>query len=100
MQKTADGLEDLGNRLEGWLTDIENKVSGGNGRPDTMLPPFDNFNRIASRLNDTESKLMEKISRTESLVKSEANNLKDVTNAQTGTTQALLTEVNAIESRR
>ncbi|XP_017882230.1 paramyosin isoform X2 [Ceratina calcarata] len=99
MQKTADSLEDLGNRLEGWLTDIENKVSGGNGRPDTMLPPFDNFNRIASRLNDTELKLMEKMSRTESLVKSEASDLKEVTNAQTGTTQALLTEIQDIGTR-
>ncbi|CAK9823880.1 hypothetical protein ANTRET_LOCUS2134 [Anthophora retusa] len=58
MQKTVDTLEDLENRLEGWITDIE-----------------------------------------KSLLKSEAIKLKEATNVQSGTTQALLTEIQDIGSR-
>lgn len=93
MQKTLDSLEDLESRLEGWLTDIENKVSEVNNRPDTTLPPLNNHGHIISKLNDTELVLMERISKTESFLKSEAIKLKEVTNVQSGTIQALLTEV-------
>lgn len=96
MQKTVDSLEDLENRLESWLTDIENKVSEINSRSDTTLPSFDNPSRIISKLNDTELVLIDRISKTESLLKSEAIKLKETTNVQSGTTQALLTEVNNI----
>lgn len=96
MQKTVDSLEDLENRLEGWLTDIENKVSEINSRSDTTLPSFDNLSRIISKLNDTELILINRISKTESLLKSEAIKLKETMNVQSGTTQALLTEVNNI----
>lgn len=96
MQKTVDSLEDLESRLEGWLTDIENKVSEVNNRPDTTLPPLDNHAHIISKLNNTELLLMERISKTESLLKSEAIKLKEATDVQSGTTQALLTEVNSM----
>ncbi|XP_043513208.1 paramyosin isoform X4 [Frieseomelitta varia] len=99
MQKTLDSLEDLESRLEGWLTDIENKVSEVNNRPDTTLPPLNNHGHIISKLNDTELVLMERISKTESFLKSEAIKLKEVTNVQSGTIQALLTEIQDIGTR-
>ncbi|XP_050594423.1 centromere-associated protein E isoform X1 [Bombus affinis] len=99
MQKTVDSLEDLESRLEGWLTDIENKVSEVNNRPDTTLPPLDNHAHIISKLNNTELLLMERISKTELLLKSEAIKLKEATDVQSGTTQALLTEIQDIGTR-
>ncbi|OAD57557.1 hypothetical protein WN48_01735 [Eufriesea mexicana] len=99
MQKTVDSLENLENRLVGWLTDIENKVSEVNSRSDTTLPSFDNSFHIISKLNDSELMLMERISKTESLLKSEAIELKKATNFQSGTIQALLTEIQDIGSR-
>ncbi|KAK1132155.1 hypothetical protein K0M31_016283 [Melipona bicolor] len=99
MQKTLDSLEDLESRLEGWLTDIENKVSEVNNRPDTTLPPLNNHGHIISKLNDTELVLMERISKTESFLKSEAIKLKEITNVQSGTIQALLTEIQDIGTR-
>ncbi|KOC63964.1 hypothetical protein WH47_01279 [Habropoda laboriosa] len=99
MQKTVDTLEDLENRLEGWFTDIENKVSEVNTRADVTLPPVDSISPVVSKLSDVESTLIERISKTESLLKSEAIKLKEVSNIQSGTTQALLTEIQDIGSR-
>ncbi|CAK9823881.1 hypothetical protein ANTRET_LOCUS2134 [Anthophora retusa] len=99
MQKTVDTLEDLENRLEGWITDIESKVSEINTRADVTLPPVDSISPVVSKLSDTESVLIERISKTESLLKSEAIKLKEATNVQSGTTQALLTEIQDIGSR-
>lgn len=94
MQKTVDTLEDLESRLEGWLTDIENKVSEVNTRSDIAIPPVDNISLVFSKLNDTESLLMERISKAESVLKSETVELKETTSVQSRTTQALLGEVN------
>ncbi|XP_015431380.1 PREDICTED: centromere-associated protein E [Dufourea novaeangliae] len=99
MQKTVDTLEDLESRLEGWLTHIEIKVSEVNARPDVTPPPVDNVSLVFSKLNNTESLLMERISKAESILKSEATKLKDISNVQTGTTQALLTEIQDVNSR-
>ncbi|XP_078039836.1 uncharacterized protein LOC144471556 [Augochlora pura] len=99
MQKTVDTLEDLESRLEGWLTDIENKVSEVNTRPIVTPPSIDNVSLVVSKLNNTESLLMERISKAESILKSEAMKLKDISDVQTGTTQALLTEIQDINSR-
>ncbi|XP_076281913.1 uncharacterized protein LOC143209730 [Lasioglossum baleicum] len=99
MQKTVDTLEDLESRLEGWLTDIETKVSKVNARPVVTPPPVDNVSLVISKLNNTESVLMERISKAESILQSEAMKLKDIPNVQTGTTQALLTEIQDINSR-
>lgn len=93
MQKTVDTLEDLESRLEGWITDIENKISEGNSKSDTMLPPVENVSIVFSKLNDTESLLMKKMSHVESALKSEAVKLKETATVQAGTTQILLTEV-------
>ncbi|XP_076661505.1 uncharacterized protein LOC143365317 isoform X2 [Halictus rubicundus] len=99
MQKTVDTLEDLESRLEGWLTDIETKVSEVNARPVATPPPVDNVSLVFSKLNNTESVLMERISKAELILKSEAMKLKDISNVQTGTTQALLTEIQDVNSR-
>lgn len=99
MQKTVDTLEDLESRLEGWLTDIENKVSEVNTRSDIAIPPVDNISLVFSKLNDTESLLMERISKAESVLKSETVELKETTSVQSRTTQALLGEILDIGSR-
>nr|XP_012149178.1 PREDICTED: centromere-associated protein E isoform X2 [Megachile rotundata] len=99
MQKTVDALEDLESRLEGWFSDIESKISEANASPTTTSPPTENTSLIVSKLNDTESLLIDKISKTESLLKSEAIKLKEVTNVQSGTIQALLTEIQDVGSR-
>ena len=99
MQKTVDTLEDLESRLEGWLTDIENKVSEVNNRPDVPSPPAENVSLIFSKLNDTELLLMERISKAESALKTEAIKLKETATVQSGTIQALLAEIQDIGSR-
>ncbi|XP_054015103.1 cytotardin isoform X2 [Hylaeus anthracinus] len=99
MQKTVDALEDLESRLEGWLTDIENKVSEVNARSDTAVPSIGTVSPIVAQLNKTESMLMDRISKAESTFKSEAVKLKETANAQTGVTKALLTEIQDAGSR-
>lgn len=58
-----------------------------------MLPPVENVSIVFSKLNDTESLLMKKMSHVESALKSEAVKLKETATVQAGTTQILLTEV-------
>ncbi|XP_076663281.1 uncharacterized protein LOC143366259 isoform X2 [Andrena cerasifolii] len=99
MQKTVDTLEDLESRLEGWLTDIENKVSEVNNRPDVLSPLAENVSLIFSKLNDTELLLMDRISKAEAALKTEAIKLKETTTVQSGTIQALLAEIQDIGSR-
>ncbi|XP_076753036.1 uncharacterized protein LOC143424686 isoform X1 [Xylocopa sonorina] len=98
MQKTADSLEDLENRLDGWFADVENKLSASNSQAD-ILPRFDHLAHMISKLNDTELMLMEKISKTESLLKSETSKLKEITYVQSGTAQSLLGEIQDIGTR-
>lgn len=100
MQKTVDTLEDLESRLEGWLTDIENKVSEVNNRPDVPSPHAENVSLIFSKLNDTELLLMDKISKAESALKTEAIKLKETATVQSGTIQALLAEVSNLYIHR
>lgn len=94
MQKTVDTIEDFESRLEGWVTDIENKISEVNTRPDTTLPAVDTHSFVVSKLNDTELALMNRISVAESVLTSEATKLKEATLVQTGASQALMTKVN------
>lgn len=61
MQKTVDGLEDLENRLESWLTDIENKVTEANNRAEGASPTQGGFVDILGKLNKTENTLVEEI---------------------------------------
>ncbi|KAL6424935.1 hypothetical protein ACFW04_010068 [Cataglyphis niger] len=61
MQKTMDSLEDLENRLEGWFTDIENKVAEINSRSETTSN--NNFTDILNKLNNIENNSIEGIAR-------------------------------------
>lgn len=58
-----DSLEDLESRLEGWLTDIENKVAEINSRPETTSTLNDNFTNILDKLNKIENNSMEGIAK-------------------------------------
>ncbi|XP_076247524.1 uncharacterized protein LOC143187298 [Calliopsis andreniformis] len=99
IQKTADSLEDLENRLEGWLTDIEGKISEGSARSDTRLPAIENISAILSKLNSTESLLTDRISKVESALTSETTKLKESASLHTGRSQALLAEIQNVDSR-
>lgn len=62
MQKTVDSLEDLENRLEGWLTNIETKVAEINDRAEATsangtLPD------VLNKLSGMEGNLMEEVAR-------------------------------------
>ncbi|XP_050461287.1 centromere-associated protein E isoform X1 [Cataglyphis hispanica] len=61
MQKTMDSLEDLESRLEGWFTDIENKVAEINSRSETTSN--NNFTDILNKLNNIENNSIEGIAR-------------------------------------
>lgn len=63
MQKTMDSLEDLESRLEGWFTDIENKVAEINNRPETTSTLNDNFTDILNKLNKIENNSIEGIAK-------------------------------------
>ncbi|XP_011261945.1 centromere-associated protein E isoform X2 [Camponotus floridanus] len=63
MQKTTDSLEDLESRLEGWLTDIENKVAEINSRPEITPISNDNFTDILNKLNKIENNSIEGIAK-------------------------------------
>lgn len=63
MQKTMDSLEDLESRLEGWFTDIENKVAEINNRSETTLISNNNFTDILNKLNNIENNSIEGIAR-------------------------------------
>jgi len=58
----VDSLEDLENRLEGWLTNIENKVAEINNRAEITCAS-DNFSDILNKLNGIENNLMEEVAR-------------------------------------
>lgn len=61
IQKTADTLEDLESRLEGWATEIEAKVVEGTSR---AAPP-DRSPDIISRIQASEAKLAERLDKLE-----------------------------------
>lgn len=58
-----DSLEDLESRLEGWLTDIENKVAEINNRSETTSTSNDNFTNILNKLNKIENNSIEGIAK-------------------------------------
>ncbi|KYN44934.1 hypothetical protein ALC56_00586 [Trachymyrmex septentrionalis] len=62
MQKTVDSLEDLENRLEGWLTNIESKVGEINSRAEVTSTP-DSLSDVLNKLNGIESNLMGEVAR-------------------------------------
>lgn len=61
MQKTADSLEDLEGRLEGWLMDIENKIAEVNSR--SAATNDSGFTNILDKLNSTENNLLDEITK-------------------------------------
>lgn len=66
MQKTADSLEDLESRLEGWLVDIENKITEVNSRSEKATPSALNDRDLANifdKLNSTETNLMDELAK-------------------------------------
>jgi len=58
----VDSLEDLENRLEGWLTNIENKVAEINNRAEITCAS-DNLSDVLNKLNSIENKLMEEVAK-------------------------------------
>lgn len=77
MQKAADSLEDLENRLEGWLTDIENKMTEVNSRAESTPTQSGGFTDILGKLNSTENNLMEEIARLKSDLHNNAARTKE-----------------------
>lgn len=63
MQKTVDSLEDLENRLEGWLTNIESKIEEINNRAEATSAPDSNLPDVLNKLNGIESNLMGEVAR-------------------------------------
>ncbi|XP_012062349.1 PREDICTED: spindle pole body component 110 [Atta cephalotes] len=62
MQKTVDSLEDLENRLEGWLTNIESKIGEINNRAEVTSAP-DSLSDVLNKLSGIESNLMGEVAR-------------------------------------
>lgn len=62
MQKTVDSLEDLESRLEGWLTNIESKVSDISNRAEVTSAPDSNPD-VLNKLSSIESNLMEEVAK-------------------------------------
>ncbi|XP_011338103.1 paramyosin isoform X3 [Ooceraea biroi] len=77
MQKTADSLEDLENRLEGWLTDIENKVAEVNSRPEATPAQDNGLTDLLGKLNSTETNLMGEIARLKDDMHNNAARMKE-----------------------
>ncbi|XP_011875150.1 PREDICTED: centromere-associated protein E isoform X1 [Vollenhovia emeryi] len=63
MQKTVDSLEDLENRLEGWLTNIDSKIAELNNRAEVTSAPNGNLPDVLTKLSGMESNLMEEVAR-------------------------------------
>lgn len=63
MQKTVDSLEDLENRLETWLTNIENKIGEINNRTEATSVPDSSLPDILNKLSGIENNLMGEVTR-------------------------------------
>lgn len=77
MQKTADGLENLENRLEGWLTDIENKVAEVNGHVESTPMRDNSLFDVLGKINSTENNLIEEIARLKDDLHNNATKMKE-----------------------
>lgn len=62
MQKTVDSLEELENRLEGWLTNIERKITEINNRAEVTSAP-DGLPDVLNKLSGIESNLMAEVAK-------------------------------------
>uniref|UniRef100_A0ABD2XGL1 Paramyosin n=1 Tax=Trichogramma kaykai TaxID=54128 RepID=A0ABD2XGL1_9HYME len=63
LQKTADTVEDLENRLEGWATEIETKVIEGTNKANAAI--VDRSPDILARIEASETKLNDRVQRLE-----------------------------------
>ncbi|KAK2579555.1 hypothetical protein KPH14_010854 [Odynerus spinipes] len=94
MQKTADALEDLEGRLEGWLVDIQDKIT--KAQDDRSVAHRETDSVILSKLNNTESLLIGHISDLEFTFKSEAMELKETVTDQSDKVQSMVMKVESI----
>lgn len=93
MQKTTDALEDLEVKLEGWLTDIETKITKVH---DMSLNHKEINPDILSKLNNTELLLIGHITDLEYTLKSTSMELKETVTNQLDKVQSMDTKVNII----
>ena len=90
MQKTTDTLEDLENRLDGWITSIENKITDVNSQPDLASK---SSSEILSKLNNTQAAIAKQVANFESSVKDMNLGMKDEANNQMEKIQSVFSEV-------
>ncbi|KAH0950863.1 hypothetical protein HN011_008744 [Eciton burchellii] len=99
MQKAADSLEDLENRLEGWLTDIENKVAEVNNHAE-VTPPQNGLSDILGQLNSTENNLIAEIARLKDDLRDNAAKMKEkVSSTLINKTHIIHSEVQDVAAR-
>lgn len=96
MQKTADALEDLEGRLDGWLADIQEKIKKVPNYLDQSLAHREVDSAILSKLNNTESLLIGHVSDLESTFKSESVKLKEMIAGQSDKVQLMVMKVQDI----
>ena len=89
MQKTADTLEDLENRLDGWLTSIENKITEVNGHSESK-----SSSEILAKLNETQALIASQVANFESSVREMSHRMKDDANLHRDKIQHVFSEVN------
>ncbi|XP_015604031.1 uncharacterized protein LOC107271934 [Cephus cinctus] len=101
MQKTTDALEDLESRLEGWLTNIENKVAEVNNRPEVTpsTAPEKVSLDVMRKLNDTEARLAGQIATLEIGIETMGTRTKDEAALQADKIQTVFTQVRDIGAR-
>ncbi|KAI4501614.1 hypothetical protein M0802_003491 [Mischocyttarus mexicanus] len=93
MQKTADALEDLEVRLEGWLTDLETKMTKTLEDSNASLNNNKINPEILSKLNNTESLIMGHITNLEYTIKSTSMELHDTMANQSEKVELMATKL-------
>lgn len=88
MQKTADTLEDLENRLDGWLTSIENKLTEVNGHSESK-----SSSEILAKLNETQAMIAKQVANFDSSVKDMSHRMRDDANLHKDKIQTVFSEV-------
>ncbi|XP_043277573.1 kinesin-related protein 9 [Venturia canescens] len=103
IQKTTDTLENLENRLDGWLSGIKAQLSEVHSRPVPMMqPPSQNdktSDMIIAKLNKTETSISGQVARLEFDLDSISVKLKDDSASQRDKIQVVSDEINKIGAR-
>ncbi|XP_066589484.1 putative leucine-rich repeat-containing protein DDB_G0290503 isoform X2 [Prorops nasuta] len=97
MQKTVDTLEDLENRLEGWLSDVEIKVN--NIAKNQENASNDNTSELLNKLHDNDLVVQKQISKVEDDLKNTSEILKSATASQSDKMQKLASDVHDLGSK-